>query len=240
MTASFAVPQPPGRLPAEVTTFVGRRFERRSVRELLSESRLVTLTGFGGIGKTRLAMRMASDFGALSDGVCFVPLGPIGEPDDVPDQIAAALGLHGRSTQSGTIAVVEYLRERTLLLVLDNCEHVVDAAALIADTLLRNCPKVRILATSREPLRVDGEVVHAVAPLTCPYGRGVRDDGLQQYEAVQLFVDRARASVPGFALSDSNRAAVATICRRLEGIPLAIELAAARLPRCRPPSSSRA
>lgn len=230
MTEAVAVSQMPGQLPAEVTTFVGRRFERRTIRELLSESRMVTLTGFGGIGKTRLAMRMASELRpAFPDGVCFVPLGALGEADEVPDQIAAALGLYGRSTRSGTVEIVEYLRERTLLLVLDNCEHVVDMAATMVDALLRNCPKVRILATSREPLRVDGEAVHAVSPLTCPAPAGAGSDSLQQYEAVQLFLDRARASVPGFVLNDGNRVAVATICSRLEGIPLAIELAAARL-----------
>ena len=230
MTEAFAVPQTPGRLPAEVTTFVGRRFERSAIRELLSDSRLVTLTGFGGIGKTRLAMRMASELRrAFPDGVCFVPLGALGEADEVPDQIAAALGLYGRSTQSGAVAVVDYLRERTLLLVLDNCEHVVDVAAVMVDTLLRNCPKVRILATSREPLRVDGEVGHPVSPLTCPVAGGSGREGLRQYEAVQLFLDRARASAPGFVLNDTNSDSIAAICRKLEGIPLAIELAAARL-----------
>jgi serine/threonine-protein kinase PknK len=230
MTASFAVPQPPGGLPAEVTTFVGRRFERRSVRELLSEFRLITLTGFGGVGKTRLAMRVASDLRrAFPDGVCFVPLGDLSEADGVPDQVARALGLQGRSTQSSTLAVVEYLRQRTLMLVLDNCEHVVESAALIADALLRNCPKVRILATSREPLRVDGEVVHAVFSLTFPSAGELSEGAPHQYESVQLFVDRARASVPSFVLSDRNREAVETVCSRLEGIPLAIELAAARL-----------
>ena len=230
MTESFAVPLLPGGLPAEVTTFVGRRFERRAIRELLSEFRLVTLTGSGGIGKTRLAMRMASDLRRVfTDGVGFVLLEDLGEAGGVPDQVARALGLHGRSTQSGTLAVVDYLRERTLLLVLDNCEHVVDGAALIADALLRNCPNVRILATSREPLRIDGEVVHVVSSLTFPSAGQSGEGGLQQYEAVQLFVDRARASVPSFVLSDSNREAVETICQRLEGIPLALELAAARL-----------
>ena len=235
MSEAFAVPQLPGRLPAEVTTFVGRRFERSAVRELLSQSRLVTLTGFGGIGKTRLAIRIASELRRVfPDGVCFVPLGDLREVEGVPDQIAGALGLFGRSTQSSTVAVVEYLTERSLLLVLDNCEHVVDVVAVIADALLRNCPKVRILATSREPLRVDGEVVHAVAPLTCPSVGEAGEGGLKQYEAVQLFLDRARANVPGFVLGDSNRGAVTTICRRLEGIPLAIELAAARLPTLSP------
>ena len=231
MTEAFAIPQLPGHLPAEVTSFVGRRFERSAIRELLAQSRLVTLTGFGGIGKTRLALRMAAELRrAYPDGVAFVPLGALSDADGVPDQIAAALGLYGRSTNTGTVAIVEYLRTRRLMLVLDNCEHVVDVVAVVAETLLRSCPGVRILATSREPLRVDGEVVHQVAPLTCPAPGESGDDGLRQYEAVQLFVDRARASAPGFALDDSNRAAIATICRRLEGIPLAVELAAARLP----------
>lgn len=227
MTEAFAAPQPAGQLPAEVTSFVGRRFERSAVRDLLAEFRLVTLTGFGGIGKTRLAMRLASELRrTFRDGVCFVPLGALEEAEEVPDQVADALGLSGRSVQSGTVALVEYLRDRAMLIVLDNCEHVVDAAALMADTLLRACPKVRILATSREPLRVDGEVAHAVASLSVPVGG---DEGAHQSEAVQLFVDRARASAPGFALDEGNRAAVAAVCRRLEGIPLAIELAAARL-----------
>jgi serine/threonine-protein kinase PknK len=230
MTDAVEVAQVPGRLPFEVTTFVGRRFERRTIRQRLSESRLVTLTGFGGVGKTRLALSMATDLRrAFPDGVFFVPLGGLREADDVPDQVAGALGLHGRSTDSGTIAIIEYLKERTLLIVLDNCEHVVDVAALLADTILRNSRGARILATSREPLRVAGEVVHAVAPLTVPGAESPVDQGLQQYEAVQLFVDRARAAIPGFVLTEGNRAAVAAICRKLEGIPLAIELASARL-----------
>lgn len=227
MTEALALPDSAGQLPAEVTSFVGRRFERSSVRELLSEFRLVTLTGFGGIGKTRLAMRMAAELRRVHpDGVCFVPLGALEEAEEVPDQVAASLGLTGRSVASSPAAIVDYLRERTLLLVLDNCEHVVDAAAVLAETVLRSCPTVRILATSREPLRVEGEVAHAVTPLSVPAGSGA---ALQESEAVQLFLDRARASAPGFTLNDDNRAAVAAICRKLEGIPLALELAAARL-----------
>ncbi|WP_188783472.1 ATP-binding protein [Nocardioides phosphati] len=227
MTEALAVPDPAGQLPAEVTSFVGRRFERSTVRELLSEYRLVTLTGFGGIGKTRLAMRMAAELRRVHpDGVCFVPLGALEVAEEVPDQVAASLGLTGRSPASSPAAIVDYLRERTMLLVLDNCEHVVDAAAVLAETVLRSCPTVRILATSREPLRVEGEVAHAVTPLSLPGGAGA---GLQESEAVQLFLDRARASAPGFTLNNENRAAVAAICRKLEGIPLALELAAARL-----------
>jgi non-specific serine/threonine protein kinase len=230
MTEAVAVSEVAGRVPVEVTSFVGRRFERRTIRDLLSEFRLVTLTGFGGVGKTRLAMRLATEVRrAFPDGVCFVPLSALEEADELPDQVADALGLSGRSVQSATDAIVEYLRGRTLLLVLDNCEHVVGAAATLADVLLRNCPTVRILATSREPLRVDGEATHAVAPLSCPVPGGSMDERLHRSEAVQLFVDRARASVPGFAVGEGNREAVEAICRKLEGIPLAIELAAARL-----------
>ncbi|MFC7596507.1 ATP-binding protein [Terrabacter sp. GCM10028922] len=224
-----------------MTTFVGRRFECSAIRERLTESRLVTLTGFGGIGKTRLALRVATDLRRVfPDGICFVPLGAVLEADDVPDQIAGELGLYGRSTQSGTIATVEYLRTRALLLVLDDCEHVVDMVARLADTILRNCSGVRILATSREPLRVDGEVVHAVTTLTCPPHEEPDGSGLQQFEAVQLFLDRARASIPGFDLTQGNRAAVAAICRKLQGIPLAIELAAARLPTLSPTEIDKA
>ena len=241
MTEALALTQVPGLVPAEVTTFVGRRFERRTIRAQFSEARLVTLTGFGGIGKTRLAMRVAADLRrTFPDGVCFVQLGAVGDSDVVPDLVAGALGLSGRSTQSGTIAIVEYLRKRTLLLVLDNCEHVVDVTAVLVDTILQTCPAVRILATSREPLRVDGEIVHAVSSMTCPAPEETGAPGLQKSEAVELFLDRARASVPGFVLTDGNRSAVGEICRKLEGIPLAIELAAARLPTLSAPELERA
>jgi len=215
-------------LPLEITTFVGRRSDRTRIRELMAEARLVTLTGFGGIGKTRLALRMATDLRRLFEGVHVVALAEVTDPEDVPDEFATTLGLQGRSRQSATIATVEYLRSRSVLLVLDNCEHVVDVVAVLADTLLRTCPGVRILATSREPLRIQGEVEYPVAPLVVPsVTTGV--EPLQQYDAVRLFLDRARAIDPDFALTDDNRAAVAAISRKLEGIPLAIELAAARL-----------
>ena len=223
MSEAISLTQGPADLPLEVTTFVGRRVDRRRIRDLMSESRLVTLTGFGGIGKTRLALRVAIELRRVFDDIHLVPLGGIADPEAVPDQIAAALGLHGGSRRSATIAVVEYLRPRSVLLLLDNCEHVIEAAALVADTVLRTCPRVRILATSREPLRTNGEVEFAVPSLTVP-GRLSGDEHLLEYEAVQLFLDRARAIIPGFTLTDDNRAAVAAISRKLEGIPLAIEL----------------
>jgi len=227
MTEAPLSSQGPAALPAEVTSFVGRRADRARVRELMTSARLVTLTGFGGIGKTRLALRVGGELKRLfSDGVYFVPLGGLTSPDGVPDHVANALGLRGRARQSATVAVVEYLRRRNVLLVLDNCEHVIDVAAVLADTLLRDCADVRLLATSRQPLRIDGEAVYPVSPLTVPAGAS---GPLQEYEAVQLFLDRAAAVEPSFVLAEDNRDAVAGICRKLEGIPLAIELATARL-----------
>jgi len=228
MTEAVSFSQAATDLPLEVTTFVGRRSDRTRIRELMAQSRLVTLTGFGGIGKTRLALRMATELRRLFESVHVIALAGLTDPEDVPDEFATTLGLQGRSRQSATIATVEYLRSRTVLLVLDNCEHVIDVAAVMADTLLRTCPGVRILATSREPLRIQGEAEYPVAPLVVPSVTTAAEP-LQQYDAVQLFLDRARAITPDFALTEDNRAAVAAISRKLEGIPLAIELAAARL-----------
>ena len=239
MTEAVSFSQAATDLPLEVTTFVGRRSDRTRIRELMAESRLVTLTGFGGIGKTRLALRMATELRRLFEGVHVVALAGLTDPEDVPDEFAATLGLQGRSRQSATIATVEYLRSRSVLLVLDNCEHVIDVAAVMADTLLRTCPGVRILATSREPLRIQGEVEFPVAPLVVP-SVTTGAEPLQQYEAVQLFLDRARAIDPDFSLTEDNRAAVAAISRKLEGIPLAIELAAARLRAFTPSRAGRA
>jgi predicted ATPase/DNA-binding CsgD family transcriptional regulator len=217
-------------LPLEVTSFVGRRADRTRVHEMMAEFRLVTLTGFGGIGKTRLALKMARQLRrAFPDGVYLVSLALVDDASAVPDQVAAALGLHGRPSQSATSTIVDFLRRRTVLLVLDNCEHVIDAVARLADTVLRTCAHIRILATSREPVRIDGEGVYALEPLTIPAGESTGAQPLIQYESVQLFLDRARAVLPDFTLTDDNRAHVAEICRKLEGIPLAIELAAARL-----------
>lgn len=214
-------------LPAEVTSFVGRREERQTVRALMTESRLVTLTGFGGIGKTRLALRVAADVRrAFSDGVRFVSLAGHSDPDLVAQAITSTLGMEGRSTRTAVSSLVEYLAERSMLLVLDNCEHLVDSVAVLADTLLRTCPSLRLLATSREPLRIQGEAVHHVRPLTVP---AAGNGAARRSEAVDLFLDRARATVENFEVTDENRETVAAIVTRLEGIPLAIELAAGRL-----------
>ncbi|MCW2856608.1 MAG: putative protein kinase/transcriptional regulator, LuxR family protein [Marmoricola sp.] len=216
-------------LPIEVTSFVGRRAERQQIRALLNDARLVTLTGFGGVGKTRLALRVAADLRrAFPDGVAFVSLATQNDPELVAQSIATALGLQGRSTVAVTSALVEYLSTRTILVVLDNCEHLVDAAAVLCDTLLRTCPGLRLLATSREPLRIQGEAVHPLAPLSIP-GREDSGSSLLEFEAVSLFLDRARSVVPDFELDNDTRGPVAGIVSQLEGIPLAIELAAGRL-----------
>jgi serine/threonine-protein kinase PknK len=221
---------PTAGLPAEVTSFVGRRSERAHLKTMLGESRLVTLTGFGGMGKTRLALRTATDLRrAFADGVYFVSLGSESDPHLLPHDIATALGLQGRSTRAAPTSLVDYLAPREVLLVIDNCEHLVDAVAMLVDTLLRTCPRLRVLATSREPLRIQGESVHAVAPLTVPPREPAPDASLTEYESVALFLDRARLLIPDFELTADNRGDVADICRTLEGIPLAIELAAGRL-----------
>lgn len=215
-------------LPAELTAFVGRRHDRAEVRRLLSESRLVTLTGLGGVGKTRLALQVASDLQrAAPDGVWFVPLAELSDPGLIADAIAAVLGIHDRSGQFGVIRLAEYLRPREVLLVLDNCEHLIDDCAVLADTLLRTCPRLRIMATSREAMRIAGETVLPVAPLSVP--PAAHQGALNEYESVRLFVDRASQVIPGFSVDEENRAAVLGICEHLEGIPLALELAAVRL-----------
>lgn len=214
-----------GSLPADVTSFVGRRQERGDVRSALAQGRLLTVTGFGGIGKSRLATNVASGLGrAFTDGVVYVELGSITDPDWVAEHVALAAGLQGRAPRAAVTSLVEYLGGRHLLLVLDSSEHVVDRVALVVDVILRTCPKVKVLATSREPLRVDGEAVYAVAPLGTP-----SDSDEDAAESLVLFADRARAVASAFEVDDGNREHVRAICRKLEGIPLAIELAASRL-----------
>src|SRR5215470_13659389 len=221
-----------GNLPAELTSFVGRRGELAAVRQLLAASRLVTLTGPGGVGKTRLALRAAAGVRrAFRDGVWLVQLDQLRDEALVAQAVAGALGLQDRAGYIPAAALAEYLAGRQLLLVLDNCEHLVDAAAELADQLLRAAAGLRVLATSRESLTIDGETVLAVPPLPVPdSGQPLTAEGLGMFPAARLFAERAAQAVPGFALTGANVAAVAGICRRLEGLPLAIELAAARLP----------
>ncbi|HEX2742445.1 MAG TPA: BTAD domain-containing putative transcriptional regulator [Rubrobacter sp.] len=221
----------PHNLPASVTSFVGREREMIEARRLLSMTRLLTLAGAGGSGKTRLALEISRDLAGLyQDGVWFVELAPLSGPDLVAQEVAGALEVQERPGQPLTGTLVDSLRDREMLLVLDNCEHLIDAAARLADELLYSCPRLRVLATSRETLGIQGEVVWQVKPLSLPEADGGASvEGLMLYEAVRLFVDRARLRLPDFELMEANAGAVSRVCRKLDGMPLAIELATARM-----------
>jgi predicted ATPase/DNA-binding SARP family transcriptional activator/DNA-binding CsgD family transcriptional regulator/Flp pilus assembly protein TadD len=218
-------------LPAQRTSFVGRERELLEVKRALAITRLLTLTGAGGSGKTRLALEVARDLvGAYPDGVWLTELAGISDGELVPQAVAEALGVHEEPTQPLTETLVESLRSKSMLLVLDNCEHLIETAARLADTLLDGCPRLRILATSREALGVAGETLWSVPALSVPDSQPMPTVAdLEGYEAARLFVERASDRRPGFALEPANATAVAEVCRRLDGVPLAIELAAARV-----------
>jgi predicted ATPase/class 3 adenylate cyclase/DNA-binding CsgD family transcriptional regulator len=205
-------------LPVQLTSFVGRSTEMVDVRGILAEHRLVTLTGAGGVGKTRLAVQVAGTVaGGYADGTWYVDLAPITEPDLVAVTAARALGLPDQPGRSAENSLLQFIGGRHMLLVLDNCEHLLDASAALTTTLMGGCPRLTVLATSREQIGMAGEVTWRVPSLS------LADD------AVRLFSDRAGHARPGFSINDDNAAAVAEICRRLDGMPLAIELAAARV-----------
>jgi predicted ATPase len=217
-------------LPEETTRFIGRQEELRELEDLLADSRLVTLTGPGGTGKTRLALQLGRHLQAqYPDGVHLVEYGTVTHQGAVCEAVMEALAVQPAPDMSSQARLTQSLHDRTLLLILDNCEHLVAEVAQMAAGLLRFAPGVRILATSREPLMLAGEAVWPVQPLAVPAGERATPDGLQAFESVSLFLDRARSADPSFHLDDSNAAAVAEICRRLDGIPMAIELAAARV-----------
>jgi predicted ATPase/DNA-binding CsgD family transcriptional regulator len=220
-----------GRLRGELTEFVGRRAELALVRQVLGTARLVTLTGPGGIGKTRLALQAAAGARrAFGDGVWLAELSGLQDPALLVPEVARLLGLSDQSARWAVANLSEHLDGRRVLLVLDQCEHLADACAVMSAALLRDCPGLRIMATSRHVLGVVGEVTIAVPPMSVPAEVGPRGpEELLRYEAVRLFADRAAAVLPGFTLDADNGPAVAGVCRRLDGIPLAIELAAVRL-----------
>jgi predicted ATPase/DNA-binding CsgD family transcriptional regulator len=217
-----------GSLPAERTSFVGRRTEIRRVRRLLSEARLVTLVGPGGVGKTRLAIRVADQMRHITPaGVCFVDLALVRDPALLPQQLATSLDLRDTSPRWLVASITEVLATRRMLVVLDNCEHLRDACAVLVDALLTDCPKLRVLATSRRPLDIAGEVRFVVP--TLPTTASTERPSDVPSDAVDLLVERAQAVTPDFAVTEANAADVAALCRRLDGLPLALELAAVRL-----------
>jgi predicted ATPase/DNA-binding CsgD family transcriptional regulator len=209
---------------------IGREEEIAETKRSIAGWRLVTLSGSGGVGKTRLALRAAADLVPhFRDGVRWVELSSLADPSLLPDALAQALGLRPRRGQGASELLVEYLRPRSLLLVLDNCEHLVRACAELVDDLLAGCPLLRVLTTSREPLSLLGEAILVVPSLSLPNPNELADSTLQS-DSVRLFADRVTAVLPDFRVSDRNASAVAQICLRLDGLPLAIELAAARVP----------
>ncbi|HVS55905.1 MAG TPA: AAA family ATPase, partial [Casimicrobiaceae bacterium] len=221
----------PNNLPQQVTSFVGREEDIAKVRQLLLTARLLTLLGPGGIGKTRLSLQSAADMlDGFRDGAWLVELASQTDPGLVPQIVAQALGVREESSVPLMATLGAHLKSRQLLLILDNCEHLVAACAELADKLLRAARDLHIVATSREPLRITGEHIYSLLPLALPDSTTRLDPGLATSSpAVELFVDRARQQQPGFELNERNVAAVVEICRRLDGMPLALELAAARV-----------
>jgi non-specific serine/threonine protein kinase len=224
-------PSPSSNLPLQVTRFFGREAELAQITQHLAADRLVTLTGPGGVGKTRLALRAADELLLqYPQGVWFVELAALSGPGLVAQQVATTLGLRDEPGRPVLETLVRHLRERQSLIVLDNCEHVLDDCAHLCAALLRTCPRLRVLACSREPLGVAGEVIYLVPSLPFPEpGQPLTAVDIEAYAAVRLFVDRARLVRTHYEVAAHNAPAIAAICRRVDGIPLAIEMAAARV-----------
>ncbi len=219
-----------GNLPAQLSTFVGRDRELAAVRALVESSRLVTITGPGGIGKTRLALQVAAALlDGSGDGVWLVELAPVGGPELVARTVAAVLGVREEPGRPVLDTLADAVGDRSLLVVLDNAEHVLGAAAKLADAMVRSCSRASLLVTSREPLGISGEHVFRVPPLAVPPAGLAAPGPLAAFESVQLFAERAAMRRQGFVVDEANAAVVASVCVRLDGIPLALELAAARL-----------
>lgn len=226
----------PNNLPIQITSFVGREKEIRELKELVSSRHLVTLAGSGGSGKTRLSLETAGELlDRFRDGVWLVELAPLSDPVLVPQAIATTVGVQEQAGRPILDLLIDYLKPRQLLLILDNCEHLIQACADLADKLLHACPNLKILVSSREALGIAGEITYRVPSLSLPDPRQHQShsiqalDALMQYEAVRLFADRATTALPNFSVTPHNAASVAQVCQRLDGMPLAIELAAARV-----------
>jgi len=220
----------PNNLPQQLTSFIGRERDLADAKRLLAKTRLLTLVGAGGIGKTRLSLQVAADvMDEFPDGVWFVELAPLTDARRVPQALALVLGVKEDPGRPVFDALLRYAKGRQLLIVLDNCEHLVSACVGLVRSLLEAAPGLKVLASSRENLRITGEQHYPVPPLSLPRAdEPVAVESLAQFGAIRLFVERARAVQPAFAITDANFAAVTNVCRRLDGIPLAIELAAAR------------
>src|SRR5512141_3013443 len=220
----------PGNLPAEATSFIGRRRELAELRKKLATARLVSLVGPGGVGKTRLAIRIGTELTRrFRDGAWLVELAEVQDSALVGNAALAALDLRDQTATEPQALLLSYLRDKELLLVVDNCEHLLGVVAVLVTDVLKAAPGVRVIATSREPLSVSGEHVLPVPPLELPRAQADESlDQLRQNESVELFTERASAASGRFELTASNRAAVVDLCRRLDGLPLAIELAAVR------------
>ena len=221
----------PNNLPVHLTTFIGREKEIAEVKLELAAHRLVTLTGTGGTGKTRLSLQVAADLlDQFPDGIWFVELAPLTDPDLISRTILSTIGIHEQAGKAPIELLKEYLYEKRSLIILDNCEHLIEASAKLTDLLLNAASDLKILASSREALGVKGELAHPVPSLSLPDIQHLPlADQLSQYEAVRLFIDRASLISPHFVVTKDNAPFIAQICHRLDGIPLAIELAAARV-----------
>lgn len=221
----------PNNLPIQLTSFIGRKTEIAEVKQELEQHRLVTLTGSGGTGKTRLSLKVAAELLEKFDhGVWFVELAPLTDPDLIPQTILSAIGIQEQQGKTPLDVLKEYLHEKQTLIVLDNCEHLISVSAKVTNDLLNAAPKLKILASSREALGVKGEASYPVPSLSLPDDKHLPTiEQLSQYEAVQLFIDRALLVAPYFILDTDNAPFIAQICYRLDGIPLALELAAARV-----------
>ena len=223
-------------LPVQLTSFIGREKEIAAVKSLMAEHRLITLTGSGGTGKTRLSLQIAATLpDSFSGGIWFVELAPLSDPALIPQTVLTVLGLREESGQPAIEMLTHYLQSKKILLILDNCEHLIEAAAQFAEMLLQTCTTLQLLVSSREALGISGEKAYHLRSLSIPKaGAPQTVETVTQFEAVRLFLDRAQAVSAGFTVSSANAAAIAQICTRLDGIPLAIELAAARVKMLKP------
>ena len=230
-TSTLRLEKPKHNLPLHLTSFIGRQQEQNEIARLVTHNRLVTLIGAGGIGKTRLALQTAQSFlNDYRDGAWFIAFESLTDEDLVPQTVASSLRIPESPKERLAETLVSQLRNQTLLLIFDNCEHLLDACGQLAERLLINCPNLRIVATSRDILRVEGEAVYHVPPLAMPESHRIPSlEEIAKSESVQLFAQRASLVLPGFETTETNRETLVRICNRLDGIPLAIELAAARI-----------